>query len=70
MRARVPSQPSRLGGMENTSPSFLRRILAVVVLAVAAWILLKLVIGMLAGIATMIVVVLAIVAVVWAVRSL
>jgi uncharacterized membrane protein len=56
--------------MENTSPSFMRRILAVVVLAVAAWILLKLVIGVIAGLATFVVVVLAIVAVVWAVRTL
>jgi hypothetical protein len=56
--------------MENTSPSFMRRILAVVVLAVAAWILLKLVIGVIAGLATFVVVVVAIVAVVWAVRTL
>jgi hypothetical protein len=57
--------------MENTSsPSFLRRVLAVVVLAVAAWVLLKLVIGVIAGLATFIVVVAAIVAVVWAVRTL
>ncbi|HEY8584615.1 MAG TPA: hypothetical protein VIL49_16765 [Capillimicrobium sp.] len=57
--------------MENTgSSSFLKRVLAVVVLAVAAWVLLKFVIGLITGVATLIVVVLAIMAVVWAVRTL
>jgi uncharacterized membrane protein YccC len=51
-------------------PSLLKRLLALVVLAIAAWILLKLVIGIVAGLATFIVVVLAIVAVVWALRVL
>jgi hypothetical protein len=56
--------------MENTAPSFLKRVLAVVVMAIAAWILLKLVIGLIASIATFVVVVLAVVAIVWAVRTL
>jgi hypothetical protein len=56
--------------MEETSPSFLRRVLAVVVLAIAAWILLKFAIGALVWLATVIVVVGAIVAVVWALRTL
>jgi hypothetical protein len=51
-------------------PSLLKRFLALVVLAVAAWILLKLVIGIVAGLATVIVVVLAIVAVIWALTVL
>lgn len=56
--------------MENTSTSISRRILAVVVLAIAAWILLKFAIGLITGLATIVVIVLAIVAVVWAVRTL
>ncbi len=55
---------------ENTSSPFLMKVLAIVVLAVAAWFLLKVVIGIVAGLATIVAVVLAIVAVVWAVRTL
>jgi hypothetical protein len=55
---------------ETAKPSLLKRLLALVVLAVAAWILLKFVIGLLAGLATIIVIVLCIVAVVWALRIL
>jgi hypothetical protein len=47
-----------------------RRMLAILVLIVAAWILLKIVIGIVAGLATIIVAVLAIIAVVWALRDL
>jgi len=46
------------------------RFLAIVVLAVAAWILLKFAIGLIAGVATLVVVVLAVVAIVWAIRKL
>ena len=58
--------------MEDTAakPSILKRLLALVVLAIAAWILLKFVIGLIAGLATIIVIVLCIVAVVWALRVL
>ncbi|WCB93863.1 hypothetical protein DSM104299_02583 [Baekduia alba] len=58
--------------MDETTakPSLLKRLLALVVLAIAAWILLKFVIGLLAGLATIIVIVLCIVAVVWALRVL
>jgi hypothetical protein len=58
--------------MDETAkkPSLLKRLLALVVLAIAAWILLKFVIGLLAGLATIIVIVLCIVAVVWALRVL
>jgi hypothetical protein len=44
--------------------------LAILVLIVAAWVLLKIVIGIVAGLATIIVAVLAIFAVVWALRVL
>jgi uncharacterized membrane protein YccC len=51
-------------------PSLLKRLLALVVLVIAAWILLKFVIGLIAGLATVIVIVLAIVAVFWAINTL
>ena len=44
--------------------------LAILVLIVAAWILFKVVIGIVAGLATVIVAVLAIFAVIWAIRVL
>jgi hypothetical protein len=44
--------------------------LAILVLIVAAWVLLKIVIGIVAGLATIIVAVVAIFAVVWALRVL
>ena len=44
--------------------------LAVIVLLVAAWILLRVVIGLIAGVAWFIVIVLAIVAIFWAWRTL
>jgi uncharacterized membrane protein YccC len=58
--------------MDDTAakPSILKRLLALVVLAIAAWILLKFVIGLIAGLATIIVIVLCLVAVVWALRVL
>ena len=46
------------------------RLLAIVVLAICGWILLKIVLGLLAGIATIVVVVAAIVGVVWAINRL
>jgi uncharacterized membrane protein YccC len=59
--------------MEQPRPSLtsrlLRRALAILVLAIAAWILLKFVIGLITGVATLIVVVVAIFAVFWAVRQ-
>jgi hypothetical protein len=61
-----------MDGMEETSSSsgFGKKILAVIVFAIAAWILLKFAIGLIAGLATIIVIVLAIAAIVWAVRTL
>jgi hypothetical protein len=55
---------------ENPGPSFGMRILAAVVLAVAAWFLLKIIIGIVAGVAWFVAVVVALIAVVWAVRTL
>ncbi|HEV7460265.1 MAG TPA: hypothetical protein VGN78_07005 [Solirubrobacteraceae bacterium] len=52
------------------SPSIVKRGLAVVVLVIAAYILLKLVIGIVTALAVPILVILAIVAIVWALRIL
>ena len=62
--------------MDNTSierrgsSSLVRRGLAVVVLIVAAYVLLKLVIGFVTAIAGTLAVILAIVAIIWAIRTL
>jgi hypothetical protein len=56
--------------MRETAGDLGRRALAILVLVIAAWILLKIVIGIVAGLATIIVAVLAVVAIVWAIRSL
>jgi hypothetical protein len=58
--------------MEDTasSPSLLKRLLAIVVLIIASWILLKWVIGLIMGLATIIVIVVAVVAVIWALRTI
>jgi protein-S-isoprenylcysteine O-methyltransferase Ste14 len=55
---------------ESSGPSFLGRVLAVLVLAVAAWVLLKLVISVIAGVAWFVAVVVAIVGIFWAWRTL
>lgn len=55
---------------EKTGPSLAARALAVIVLLLGAWILLRVVIGLVAGIAWIVMIVLAIVAVVWAWRTL
>ena len=55
---------------EKTGPSFAVRALAVIVLLLAAWFLLRIVIGLVAGLAWIVLVVLAIVAIVWAWRTL
>ena len=51
---------------QEARPSILTRFVALIVLVVAAWILLKVVIGLIAGLSTLIVVILAIVGIVWA----
>jgi hypothetical protein len=55
---------------EKTGASILSRVIAAVVLLVAAWLLLKVVIGFVAWLATVVVVIVAVVAVVWALRVL
>jgi hypothetical protein len=51
---------------EEARPSLVTRFIALIVLAVCAWILLKIVLHVLAGLATIIVVVLALFGLVWA----
>ncbi len=52
------------------SSSWAARLIAVLVLAVAGWILLKVVIGLAVAFATTVIVILAVIAVVWALRTL
>jgi hypothetical protein len=54
---------------ESSSPSFMKRVLAVLILAVAVWILFKFAFGIIAWLATVIVVIAAIAGVVWAIRQ-
>jgi hypothetical protein len=56
--------------MEDTRPSIGARVLAILVLAVAAWFLFKVVISVVAGIAVMVAVVVAVIGLFWAVRTL
>jgi hypothetical protein len=55
---------------EKTGPSFMMRVVAALVLALAAWFLLKVVIGIIAGVAWVVAVVVALIAVAWAARTL
>jgi hypothetical protein len=55
---------------ESSGPSILSRVVALLVLLVAGWLLLKFAIGFVAWLATVVVVIVAVVAVVWAVRVL
>jgi hypothetical protein len=55
---------------EKPGPSILTRVLAVVVLLIAAWFLLKFAIGFVAWLATVVVVIVAAIAVIWAIRVL
>ena len=56
--------------MEKTGSSFGMKLLAILILVVAAWFLLKVVIGLIAGVAWLNAVVLAIVGVLWAWNTL
>lgn len=56
--------------MSEFAASLGKRALALVVLVIAAWILLKMVIGLVAGLATTVVVLVAVLAIFWAVRTL
>jgi hypothetical protein len=56
--------------MDKTGPSLGARVVAALVLAVAAWLLFKAVIGVVAGLAWLVAVGVLLVAVLWAVRTL
>ena len=56
--------------MQNSGSSFGMKVLAVLVLVVAAWVLLKVVIGLIAGLAWLIAIVLAVAGVLWAWNTL
>lgn len=72
MEIRAASGPRRYpdGMPDAAGPSLLKRALAVVVLAAAALFLIKALIGFLAGIITFVFIVVAVVAVIWALRTL
>jgi hypothetical protein len=55
---------------ETKGPTLARRALAVVILAVAAWLLLKIVIGIVASVAWIVVAVVAVVGILWAINTL
>jgi hypothetical protein len=72
-RPRVASPGGRRGNllvMGNTVTSALMKAVAVVVLAVAAWLLLKLVLHVVAAVAWIVAAVLAVIAVLWAISTL
>jgi hypothetical protein len=56
--------------MEQTGPSLAKRALAVVVLALVAWIVIKLIIGIVAAVFWIVLAVVAVVAVLWAINTL
>ena len=56
--------------MEKTGPSLARRALAVLILALAAYVLLKIVIGIVASLAWIVVAIVAVVGVLWAINTL
>ena len=55
---------------ESSKPSLASRAIAVVVLAVAAWLLLKVVIGVVVAVAWTVAAIVAVIAVFWAIRTL
>jgi hypothetical protein len=56
--------------MEETRPSLARRGVALLILVVATWLLLKVVIGIIASVAWIVVAVIAVVGVLWAMNTL
>jgi hypothetical protein len=58
------------GVNEEKKSSFAGKLIAIAVLIVAAWVLLRIVIGIVTGLATLIAAVLAIIAVVWAINRI
>jgi len=72
MRATRTSSASTIRGVneaESKTP-FRTRLLAILILGICGWILLKLVIGLLAGVATIIVIVACVIGVLWALSKL
>ena len=55
---------------ESSKPSITSRLVAVVILGVAAWVLLKIVIGVVVAVAWTVAAIVAVIAVFWAVRTL
>jgi hypothetical protein len=55
---------------DSAGPSLAARVLAVIVLAIAAWVILKVVIGILTFVVWVVVAVAAVVGIAWAVRTL
>ena len=64
------SAPTTLRDVGEALGNAGRKVLAIGVLLLAAWILLKVVIGVVAGIAWIVVIVLAVVAIIWALNVL
>ena len=60
----------RSGGIRGGAADLGRKALALVILLAAAWILFKLVIGVVAAVAWVVVAVVAVIAIVWAIRIL
>jgi hypothetical protein len=56
--------------MTESRPSWISRLLAVLVLVIAAWIVIKVIIGVVSAVAWIVVVVLAIVGIIWAYNTL
>jgi hypothetical protein len=56
--------------MEQTGPSLAKRALAVVILLLAAWILIKIVVGIVAAVFWVVLAVVAVIAVLWAINTL
>jgi hypothetical protein len=56
--------------MDQTRPSLARRALAILILALVAWILIKLAIGIVAAVFWIVVAVIAVGAVLWAINTL
>ncbi|MCW2968592.1 MAG: hypothetical protein JWM71_2364 [Solirubrobacteraceae bacterium] len=54
----------------DSKPSWISRIVAVLILAVGAWILFKVVIGVVVAVAWTVAAIVAVIAVIWAVRTL
>jgi hypothetical protein len=63
-------EEERSGGIKQGASDLGRKAIALVILLAAAWILFKVVLGFVAALAWIVIVVLAVVAIVWAIRVL